>query len=198
MSRHPMKLLSLPAVLALVLFSSCEPGGGPGLNAPTGPLFEEAIEDESGANYSLVEGRIPSDILDLNVSKEIGIEGGSLKLAGHTLTVPAGAVDEPTLFTMTLVTNGFVEVDLSATIPGALGNLVDVGERGFNVPVTLSLTYGYASNVEREEEGKLFILRLLGDYESPEHEKIESRVVSEGKTVTVELDHFSKYCLATG
>lgn len=201
MSAPRLKLFSLPALVVLLLFSSCDPGPVPGLNVPTNPLFEEASEGdedgESAAAYTLVEGRIPSEISDLQVSQLIGVEGGVLNLAGHTLSVPVGAVDQPTLFTMTLVTNGYVEVDLSATVTDLLGTVIDVGEQGFNVPVTLSLTYAWASNVEKEEDGKLFILRLLGEYESQEHEELESSVEVKGKDVTVLLDHFSKYCLAS-
>lgn len=197
MSRHRMKLLSLPAFLALLLFSSCDLGRAPVSEVPTAPRFEEASGSEGSTTYKLIEGRIPSEIADLQVSKLIGIDGGSLNLAGHKLTVPAGAVNQPTLFTMTLVTNGYVEVDLSATVTDLLGNVIDVGEQGFNVPVTLSLTYAWASNVEKEEEGKLLILRMKGEYHTDEHEELESAVETDSKGVSVVLDHFSKYCMAS-
>jgi hypothetical protein len=199
MSRHRMKLLSLPAFLALLLFSSCEPGRAPVSEVPTAPRFEEASGSEGSATYKLIEGRIPSEIADLQVSKLIGIDGGSLNLAGHTLTVPAGAVEQPTLFTMTLVTNGYVEVDLSATATDLLGNVIDVGSQGFpkGKEPTLSLTYAWASNVEKGEEGKLLILRMHGEYHSDEHEELESAVETDSKDVSVVLDHFSKYCVAS-
>jgi hypothetical protein len=193
MSRHRMKLLSLPAFLALLLFSSCDLGRAPVSDVsdvPTAPTT--AAYSQSLSSYTRIEGRIPTDIPDLQVSKLIGIEGGSVNLAGHTIKVPAGAVEQPTLFTLTLATNGYVEVDLSATVTDLLGNTIDTGSKGFKKPVTLSLTYAWASNVS--DPSRLLILRMLGNGKV---EALNSTVQPTGKTVTVQLDHFSKYCVAS-
>ena len=183
-------LLVLPTLLAGLLLSSCE-RPAPAPESPTAPAA--AAHSSSLSSYTRIEGRIPAEIADLQVSKLIGVEGGSVNLAGHTITVPAGAVDQPTVFTLTLATNGHVEVDLSATVTDLLGNAVDTGSKGFRKPVTLSLTYAWASNVS--DPSRLLILRLL---DNGKVEALPSTVQPTGKTVTVQLDHFSKYCLASG
>ncbi len=182
-------LFALPVLLAGLLLSSCE---RPATESPTTPSAV-ATHSSSLSSYTRIEGRIPADIPDLQASKLIGVEGGSVSLAGHTITVPAGAVGQPTLFTLTLATNGYVEVDLSATVTDLLGNTIDTGSQGFKLPVTLSLTYAWASNVS--DPSRLLILRLL---DKDKVEPLKSTVDPTGKTVTVQLDHFSKYCLASG
>lgn len=161
---------------------------------PDAPRYGE-VESQDGEGYVLLQERIPSDIMDLDVSKLIGIDGGKISLAGHTITVPAGAVTTPTLFTMTLKTTGYIDVDLSATVTDLLGNVIDVGEKGFQKPVTLTLTFARSPNVP-DELDDITILRMLGGTHDEGHEPLETELDSETKTVSAELDHFSGYCLA--
>lgn len=141
-------------------------------------------------DYTLVQERLGLP-LDLDVSKIIGINGGSISLLGHTITVPAGAVDRPVLFTLLLARPGYVEVELDATISGLFGRIIDVGERGFEKPVALTLTYSRATNVS--DPSKLVILRLLP---GGAIEEMPSTLDTQSRTVTAQLDHFSRYCLA--
>lgn len=184
------RLAALPLCLLSITLAGCEV---PQFSeSPTAPRVEGPLRSEASveAEYTLVEGLVPSSIADLSASKLIGAEGGSVHLAGHSIAVPAGAVGEPAVFTLTLLTNGLVEVDIKA-VAADLGG-ADVGEKGFAKPVTLSLTYGWASNVS--DPGKLLIVRRLGE---DRFEPLKSTVSSTGKTVTALLDHFSAYCLAT-
>ncbi|NLG61075.1 MAG: hypothetical protein GX539_02435 [Candidatus Cloacimonetes bacterium] len=140
--------------------------------------------------YTLVQERLALP-LDLDISKIIGINGGSISLLGHTITVPAGAVDRPVLFTLILARPGYVEVELDATISGLLGRIIDVGGKGFDKPVSLTLTYSRATNVS--DPSRLVILRRLP---GGAIEEVPSTVDTRTKTVTAKLDHFSRYCMA--
>ena len=144
--------------------------------------------------YTLIEDQLDPSVNDLSVGRVIGLEGGSVKLLGHSIHVPLGAVSQPTLFTMTVVTNGYVEVDLLAL--GGLGGLIDVGSAGFAQPVTVRLTYARSPNVT--DPARLLILRKLGPGYQGSYEVMPTRVNTTTKTVEAELDHFSSYVMASG
>jgi hypothetical protein len=130
--------------------------------------------------------------LPLSVQSLIGLLGGVLNLNGHSLLVPKGAVTVPTLFIMSTPNTSDVDVDLLALLPTLLGKLLNVGERGFAKPVTVTLSYGRAYNVTNAS--RLFIVRKLPD---GRYEKMPSTVDPVRKTVSAQLDHFSKYCMAS-
>ena len=152
--------------------------------------------------YTLVEERLGVGVSlnDLRSTKLIGLEGGTVQLLGHSIHVPLGAVSQPTLFTIRVVTNGYVEVDLTAIggLSGlsGLGGLVDVGGQGFAVPVRLRLTYTRATNVG--DPANLLILRKLGPGYQGSYEVMPSVVNPTTRTVEAELDHFSSYVMASG
>lgn len=132
-------------------------------------------------------------IVEQTLALLIGSDGGVLSLLGHVLDVPAGAVSETTLFSMTVLQNGYVEVDLTATPRSLLYRLffwrrVEAVE--FDVPVELSLSYARATNVT--DPSRLKIMRVNPD---GRHEILPSTVDPVTKTVTAELDHFSRYCM---
>lgn len=175
----------LIGAVILSVAAGCDPAPRQSADPPTAPTL-----DLTASDYYFIEGRIPSHIGDLDVSQLIGADGGSLHLAGHSITVPAGAVAEPTVFSMTLLTNGYVQVELEAISAGLLS---DVGAGGFNgKTVALSLTYAWASNVS--DPADLVILRM---HEDGRVEPLPTTVDSKGKTVTAQLDHFSRYCMAS-
>lgn len=175
--------------LILATFGACErPSGPTAVPAVTGPSLSQSVAD-----YVLIEGTVPSSILDLEVSELIGSAGGSLSLGGHSIDVPAGAVDELTLFTMTLLTNGYVEVELSAAVDGLLGGLPDVGAEGFGEEtVALTMTYDWATNVDDPDD--LLVLRMNDDGTV---EPLPVLLDRDARTVTAQLEHFSRYCMAS-
>ena len=130
---------------------------------------------------------------DLTLSKLIGIHGGTISLLGHSIVVPAGAVDLPTLFTLSVLSTGYVQVDISALAPGMSG-LVDVGEEGFNRPVRLVMTYERATNVKRED--RLVILRLNPAGMDEVHEALPTTVSASADKASAWLEHFSGYIMA--
>lgn len=133
------------------------------------------------------------DVVEATIALLLGSDGGILTLLGHILNVPAGAVSEPTLFSMTVIQNGYVEVELTATPKSLLRSLFfwrKAEEVQFNVPVGLSLSYARATNVT--DPSRLKIMRVNPD---GNHEILPSVVDTVNKTVTAELDHFSRYCM---
>lgn len=171
-------------VVALVTLSCGSADSGH--RTPFEPQF--ATLTVGGTTYTRIEERAPGT--ELSLSQIIGLQGGSVSLAGHTITVPFGAVTEPTLFTLELANNGYVEVELSAVVTDLLGRVIDVGSSGFEKPVTLSLTYARATNVT--DPSRLKIVRLKSN---GRHEVLPSTVQTGPLTVTATLDHFSRYAM---
>ncbi|MBI4541247.1 MAG: hypothetical protein HY704_17230 [Gemmatimonadetes bacterium] len=184
-----LRHVSLVALALIGLVSACEGGSDVG-DSVTGPLVPEFGNGLSkyahGAHYTLLRGQRPDGTP--HVAEWIGREGGVLRLAGHRLKIPAGAVDAPTLFLLVPAADGYVEVKLQA-----LRGSTDVGEKGFRKPVELSLTYGWATNVTNPRQ--LLIVHLVGD--SREHlEPVKSLLDESSRTVTARLKHFSRYAIA--
>src|SRR5690606_21121475 len=104
------------------------------------------------------------------------------------LTVPLGAVSQPTLFVLTVLPTGNVEVYLLGTRSTLLG-LLNIGSLGFSEPVPVTLTYSRSTNVT--DPSKLFVLRAKGLFGQPQ--PLPSTVDTVTQTVTADLDHFSRY-----
>lgn len=187
----------LPLTLAAALFAgACESlpeatGPEPAPMVPelenTAPLL--GLRATSFENITLIK-QPPLDGL-LRQLKLIGPEGGLIELAGHSILVPPGAIDRPAFFSLVALPTGYVEVELLAFTRALLG-IIDVGSRGFDKPVDLTLSYARATNVR--DPDKLFILRL--NLFRP-HERMPSTVDKGSRTVTAQLDHFSRYCMAS-
>lgn len=141
------------------------------------------------ANDPLLPGLDPDN---LSVSRLIGLGGGSLSLFGHRLEVPAGAVLQPTVFTVAVLPTGSVEVYLTAINTGLLGRVLNVGADGFRRPVPVTLSYARSTNVP--DPSRLVVLRMNGRNGLPE--PLPSRVDRVARTVTADLDHFSRYAVA--
>lgn len=133
------------------------------------------------------------DGLLVSVTRLIGLGGGTLEVVDHRLVVPAGAVDQPTTFTLGALLNGNIRVDLSATAPGRSGQ-VDVGAEGFDRPVRLDLTYERASNVRDPRD--LVIIRLNPAGMDAIHEALPTTVDRYNERATTWLEHFSGYMMA--
>ncbi|HEX7118385.1 MAG TPA: hypothetical protein VF212_06335 [Longimicrobiales bacterium] len=189
--------ISVVLVLFGVLFvASCEHGVVPAPDALTGPAQAAVVEGVDGELYTLVEETLPEDLPLLSVSQVIGLLGGEVHLAGHTLEVPFGAVLEPVLFTLKLRSNGYVEVDLTALteVLGFLGRVLQVDLHRFRRPVTLELSYARATNVT--DPSRLIIVHAPGRWGYENLEPLESQVDTTRKVVRARLDHFTRYCLA--
>jgi hypothetical protein len=121
---------------------------------------------------------------DQSTSAVIGAEGGQINIGPDVLVVPAGTVDAPTVFTMTIAGDNVFHVSLSATSEGAPEGSNDVGSAGFKSPVFLYYDLGTSPDPD------YFVAWAAGDDFVP----IASRL--EGSFVVGQLSHFSDYYLA--
>jgi hypothetical protein len=106
--------------------------------------------------------------------------------------VPAGAVSAPTLFSMVQLANGRIEVELLA-VRVTLFGLIDVGSGGFLNGETVGVTLSYDGATNVTDPSRLVVLRMLG---GDVVEEIPTTVDAGTETVHVELEHFSRYCMA--
>jgi hypothetical protein len=188
----------LTTLLILGGIAACDQTNKRATNLPTGT---QAVGDLightttiAGQKYIHATDRSVAALPVPTLSKStlIGADGGRLDLLGHHLEVPAGAVATPTQFTLTARPSGFVDVELTATIRDASGQLVDVGDQGFNQPVELTLTYARSDNVSAAS--KLVVLR---EGESGAASQVLPTVVDDAqKVVVTNLNHFSLYSVA--
>lgn len=188
MRRHWLRLSFLTVASAAITLSACDFSG----DVRQSPLEPAPAAHASARAVERVPGHVPSHVAGPTASALIDAQGGTISLAGHVLTVPAGAVSRPTRFTMAVVNEGYVEVELNATVPQPRGPGIDVGEKGFARPVTLQLNYSWAS-----AEVDASRLQIVWVKENGSLETLSSTPDAGTKTVTANLDHFSKYAIGT-
>ena len=180
-------ILRTCAVVALVSVAAC----GENASQPTVMEPQMVTLTVGQQSFTRIQEIAPNTSL-LSLSRIIGLLGGTISVANHSISVPLGAVTLPTLFTLRHANNGYVEVDATATITDLLGRILDVGGLGFKKPVTMTLSYARATNVT--DPSRLKIVRLKAD---GQHEIMPSTVNPWKKTVSAQLDHFSRYALVT-
>ena len=175
------------------------------LGGLTGTTITVRAVDQYGVvrNYTLLREPLLTNVLGTVVqtadglvavvTRLIGLDGGTLLNLGHRVVVPAGAVEQPTTFSLGVLLNGTTRVDLSAYAPGASGR-IDVGAAGFERPVRLDMTYSRANNVQ--DERKVVILRLNPAGLTSLHEALPTTVDRTNDKATVWLEHFSGYAMA--
>ena len=181
-------ILRMCAVVALVSVTAC----GENISQQTVIEPQMVTVTVGQQTFTRIEELAPNTSSLLSLSRIIGLLGGTLSVANHTVAVPFGAVTVPTLFTLRHANNGYVEVDATATITDLLGKILDIGGLGFRKPVTMTLSYARATNVS--DPSRLKIVRLKAD---GQHEIMPSTVNLWKKTVSAQLDHFSRYALVT-
>lgn len=150
------------------------------------------------ASWVLIEGQL-LNLRETKDEKLIGPAGGYLYTSGHYLSVPAGAVSQPTTFRIAQVkkklgadSTTVIGVDLKASIKDAHGNVVDVGAKGFLKPLTLGLSYAWA--VEQFGEDDAQQLQVVWLKSSTEVEEVVTlKVDGASKLVYGQLEHFSDY-----
>jgi hypothetical protein len=123
----------------------------------------------------------------------IGAAGGVVELLGHSLTVPPGAVAQPTLFSIAALPRGRIEVELLALSIDLFGRSHDVGSGGFHNGKTVRLTLSYARATNVSDPSRLVVLHVSDDGAV---DPLPTVVDGDARTVTVELAHFSRYCMA--
>jgi hypothetical protein len=168
------KLRYLSAVL---LFAAC---AGPGITDATSSANVASVRSVAGANLiQCTEGPASSAI------GMITPLGGVVTSGGTTITIPAGAVAEPTLIQVEVPASKLVETDIS--VPG-------VEHFQFLLPVTVTVSYAHCSraNIDHspltawyiDTETKALLEHMGG---------IDNKLT---RTVTFTTPHLSGYALA--
>lgn len=170
-----MKHYSLVALtLAAVALAACDSA-----NSVSGPSrqadFSVATNAATGSSTS--------------ASRVITSTGGFLFVGSHSLVVAPGAVNQPTLFTMSVVGNN-AHVKLQAF----QGNRWKDEVNTFSAPVILHLSYAGLSVVDPSH---LTIAYLVDGTATGPREYIFSFVDTVHQTVTAAVPHFSDYTIAT-
>lgn len=183
-----MRRSVVPMLLLPLLLWSCDSADTP-TGALAGPASGPAFSTTSSSFY-VVKGHDGDTGLTAAV---IGPDGGVLKIGEHELSVPADAVSEPTVFSMSLADSEHIRVNLIATRISADGQIVNVGTAGFLKPVQLTLSYSTAA--EPVKEGELLVLWVRGDGTL---EAQPTTVEPATKRVKADLGHFSGYLIGGG
>jgi hypothetical protein len=182
MNRKFMKASALSALALTLVLWGCESLSENALVGPGEKSDVLIIEtDENG----FTRARETDPAVGV-VTAVIDQYGGSLNIGNHVLTVPAGAVDAPTTFTMTKLVD---EIEVGLTATRVLTN--DIGRQGFNVPLRLSLSYANAAEVPADVNA----LKVAWVKANGELEVQNSYVDASGDAVIGELNHFTAYAL---
>ena len=139
-----------------------------------------------GSTLEMVE-RTSSLLVEQVVTLLVDEDGGVIQLLGHSLTIPAGAVDDPTYFVMIALPGNKVRVELYAIDP--LTGL-DIGHDGFDVPVELTLSWADMSGVTDPDDLVIAYLPLSGAPQA-----LPTTIDETAETARADLGHFSRYAL---
>lgn len=177
------------AVVALACETGTEPPRSPALltDGPASGLLGD--DDLLGSELSLAHRTIAllsDEVVRQKIEPDVG---GTLELLGHSLYVPPGAVDRPTMFVMSVLAGTEIQVELIAYDPDLYE---DVGGKGFNKPVQLALSYAEA---DIDDPESLTIVHITADGDKVEIDNVY--VDTENQVVTGDLSHFSRYALCS-
>jgi hypothetical protein len=142
----------------------------------TGPAFSET------STPTLIECPTPTA---RSISATVDESGGTLSVRGGKMVLPAGAVREPTLFTLTVPASLYAEISVTA----------NGGEHfQFEKPVSLTISYSQCSRAKLEKGA------LSAWYVAPETKALLEYMGGEddkvSRTVTFRTDHLSEYAIA--
>jgi hypothetical protein len=118
------------ASLVLGVLGACV---GSDATAPEAPASAKPVVLESGSNPALIQCPAPQATTS---SAVIGMLGGVLNLGAASISIPAGALLQSSIVTVTVPASPYVEVDI--TIDGAEHFL-------FELPVVVTISYARCS-----------------------------------------------------
>ena len=190
MVRRWLKLSALPAVLTALAVTACSERSEPtGVLAVDGPSF---AANPDAKKKKLIKGKQYTG--PTFAQQLITPAGGALQLGDHRLEVPKGSVHQATVFTMQVIDDGFIRVELTATKNGSTDKN-DVGRRGFAKPVVLTLSYKDAA--ENVDPASLRTVWLKDGTADGDLVPVPSQVDGRAKKIISRLSHFSGYGVAT-
>ncbi len=194
MNEHTNKIRVFAALLLAFAAGACDHGKSPTAVDASVQMAPLVVSDaSSGGTYTLHPANsYPAESV---VSAVIDRKGGEIWISDFAfLSVPNKAVTDPTTFTIRIVRNGYIEVDLTATRV-INGQVVDVGAQGFAFPVNLKLNYGYAVGVL--DPNRLRVLWEVDGTLTGRMREMPTTADAKLKWVTAKLDHFSGYVMAS-
>jgi len=195
MKRRWLKVLTVVAIAAGMAACSDRPG------SVTAPAAQPRLAYVNG--YTVLRDKKGNEWIVLTgvgqasetKTATIDQDGGQVKLAGTVLTVPRGAVDGPTLFTVTMLTQPYIKAQLSAVTVSANGRRGSKGWiageelHSFDRPITLTLSYTGA----KENLPDAAMLKGLYVVDDVVQQVFSATVDRRGRSITFTTDHFSDY-----
>jgi hypothetical protein len=171
------------ALGAALIVSGCDGAGSERLLAPSANLSVD-----SGISKAAVAKTRRANAPNTNVVLVYPAAGGSVSVDGHTLSVPPGAVTQPTFFMLQIVEANAIHVKLKAW---RASDAAPVSQFP-NVPVELTLD---VSDLETLDLSGLVVVYLRDGTYSGAKEPVPT-VVSGSTRITGYLTHFSQYAVA--
>jgi hypothetical protein len=190
MRKRISRLLGLSAVALAFVVGACSDTDPVQPLAPSVTWHSLSIEDDLAAieNGQEIERASYHE-------KVIGPEGGSMYVDLHHLYVPQGAVSGPTKFTIKLMDDHSVGVELNATSVDSAGNPTgptnNVGSAGFKQNVYLTFSYEHAYNVPVDPYS-IKVVEIKDGEMIPQ----PTYIYPEYEAARGALSHFSDYGLA--
>lgn len=169
------RLMAAAALAVAVIGTSCSDAGV----APTEMQAAQLMSGPYVIRATPAESEEAEEVIDWR--------GGDVRVGGHVLSVPNGAVTEPTRFTVEVVAGPFVQVSLSA-------KSVANGSPVRTFPIELRLRLNYRDAVVTQE-GRLGVAYLVDGTMHGRREATPASVDVFGKFVEARLSHFSTYAL---
>jgi hypothetical protein len=114
----------------------------------------------------------------------------TLEIGKYKLWVPKGAVKNPTIFRMTVLTGSVVGVSLEA-----FDNQGDPVTQ-FQTPLRLTLPYDEADEAEIDNPSHLLLANIVSESDPTILEIVNPAVNQKHKTITGSITHFSVWSLA--
>jgi hypothetical protein len=192
MYRKIMKFSALSALALTLVAWGCDSLNESALVGPNEAPSADVISlntTSDSTSYKLMANSSKTTYL---LSEVVGPQGAYFESGKYSLAIPAGAVTEPTLFTVTVLGDGYYSAEFHATRVDELGNTVDVGAQGFNVPLVVTFPY----NAKKfPDPSKLAIAWLKDGTYTGELLPLTTVADKRQQKLSALLHHFSSYAV---
>jgi hypothetical protein len=172
MCRSRSKPVELLMVACIALLAGCES------TATTSPA-------PVSAQYATLSSKLLecSNMQPVSVSTTVGPMGAELSFANNSVSIPAGALLEPVVLTLTIPASPYAEVDVSAN---------GLASFQFERPIEFTIDYARCGRGDAHPNGVWYVdpvthelLEFMGGVDDPQHRR-----------VTFTTSHLSAYALA--
>jgi hypothetical protein len=172
--RRRLRLALVP--LAVLAIGSCGDATGPN------PAAVADVAAHSGLSAPALI--VCPNLQRSSATRTVGPLGGTLAVGGHIVRFPAGAVPEPTEFTLTVAASDYVEIEVTAN---------GQDHYRFQLPVTLTINYARCAHGSFDLT-RLQIFYIDGDSKAIREKKggLDDKLA---RQVTTTTDHFSSYAI---